>query len=242
MMMELCFISGPKNVIAIFKNSRTVSAKASVVIAIDRLFGTPKHLVPFYDADNSGVESTPHPRSNVEPRHRIHHIVHAQVTKYLSGPDLKPMTNRLMDNIGNQLSSSGIGYDWLEMEDLFAFCQVKLLQASLDAMFGPYLTAINPDFVSDYWKFDKYTPSLLKGFPRFMVPWPWNAREKCLKSLKRYHEYVDRLHHLDGGKEYQGLDPFFGTEFIRKRKEAFSKMEIMNADAIASESLAIIWA
>lgn len=241
-MTELCFVTGPKNISAIFKSSRSFSAKASVVIAIHRLFGTPRHVTKFYDADNSGFEFTPQPWSNVEPNHRIHHIVHVQVIKYLSGSGLKPMTNRLMDNIGKIVSTSGIGYEWVDMPDLFEFCQVKLLNASLDAMFGPYLTALNTDFVSDYWKFDQCTPSLLKGLPRFLASKSWKARDKCLESLKKYNEYVSKLHDADGRKDYQGLDPFFGTEFIRQRKEAFSKMEPMNADAGASEDLAIMWA
>ena len=242
MMTELCFVSGPKNVTTIFKYSRSFSAKASVVIAMDRLFGTPRHIVPFYDADDSGIETQPHPQSNVKPEDRVHHTVHVQVIKYLSGPGLKPMTNRLMDNIGRQVSTSGISYEWLDMPDLFEFCQVKLLYASLDAMFGPYLTALNPDFVKDYWAFDKCTSYLLKGFPRFVVPGSWKARERCLNALKKYNAYANKLHDGDGRKTYEGLDPFFGTEFIRQRKEAFSKMGPMNADAIASEDLAIMWA
>ena len=242
MMTELCFISGPKNVAAVFRYSRSFSAKASVVIAMDRLFGTPKSVVPFYDADNSGIEMQPHPQSNIKPAHRVHHTVHVQVIKYLSGPGLKPMTNCLMENIGKQVSASGIGYEWLDMPDLFEFCQIKLLHAALDTMFGPYLVALNPNFVTDYWKFDKCTSYLLKGFPRCMVRGSWKAREKCLESLKRYNAYANKLHDGDGRQIYEGLDPFFGTEFIRQRKEAFSRMEPMNADAIASEDLAIMWA
>lgn len=242
MFTELYFISGPKNLAAIFKHSRGFSAKANV-IAMDRLFGSPKNIISFYDNDNTGFDSAPHPDANeVKPLHRIHYVVHVQSIKYLSGTGLKPMSARFMENVGKELTSSGIGRVWLEMPDFFEFCQFKLLHASLNAMFGPYLTALSPDFVSDFWKFDQCTTYLLKGFPRFMIPGSWAARKKCLQSLKRYNEYVCRLHEADGSKDYEGEDPFFGTEFIRKRKEAFSKMEPMDADAIASEHLAIMWA
>ena len=242
MFTELAFVSGPKNVALIFRRSKDFAAKASVVIAMDRLFGSPQRTVRFYDDDNSGMEMVPHSYSNVREEDRIHHIVHVQVIKYLSGNGLKPMTQRFMENMGRQIFTSGVGSEWLEMDDLFGFCQVKLLEASLDAMFGPYLTALNPNFVDDYWKFDQSTAYLLKGFPKWIVPQSWKARQRCLDSLKKYNAYANKLHDGDGRKDYEGLDPFFGTEFIRQRKEAMSKMGTFDEDAIAAEDLAIMWA
>ena len=244
MFIELCFVSGPKNVAAIFKHSRNFSAKANVVLAMNNLFGAPKHVIPFYENDNTGINATPHPgANNVKPHHRIHHIVHVQVTRYLSGSGLKQLTTRFLENVGKQMSNSGIGTEWLDIADMFEFCRCKLLPASIDAMFGPYLLAVNPDFASDYWKFDKCTPYLLKGMPRFLASGSWAAREKCLLSMKRYNEYAGRLHRADGSKDYEGVDPFFGTEFTRRRNEVFSKMEpMMDEDAIAAEHLAMIWA
>ncbi|THZ14090.1 cytochrome P450 [Aureobasidium pullulans] len=244
MNVELSFISGPKNVFSLFRQSRKFSAKASVVIAIDRLFGTPKHLVPsFYDHDDTGYDGKPDSGSrDVAPHLRIHHTVHVQVIKYLSGSGLKPMTNKLMENIAKTMLSSGIGGVWLEMEDLFDFCKSKLLHASINSMFGEYLTALHPDFVDDYWKFDDCTTTLVKGFPSFMVPRSWAARRKCLDSLKHWKAYVEKLVDADGRTFYEGLDPHFGSQFIRQRHEGFNKMEPMNADSIASEDLAIMWA
>ncbi|KAG9519407.1 cytochrome P450, partial [Aureobasidium melanogenum] len=244
MNVELSFISGPKNVFSLFRQSRKFSAKASVVIAIDRLFGTPKHLVAsFYDHDDTGYDAKPDVGARDVASHlRIHHTVHVQVIKYLSGSGLKPMTNRLMGNIAKTMLNSGIGGVWLEIDDLFDFCKVKLLHASINSMFGEYLTVLHPDFVEDYWKFDSCTTTLVKGFPSFMVPRSWAARRKCLESLKHWKLYVEKLVDADDRKLYDGLDPHFGSQFIRQRHEAFNKMEPMDADSIASEDLAIMWA
>ena len=180
-------------------------------------------------------ELKPPPRlqSNVPTHHRIHRIVHVQVIKHLSGGGLEPLVNRLMKNISRQLATSGITNEWLDMPDLYEFCQVKLLPASLDAMFGPYRTAINHHFITDYWKFDKCTPYLLKVFPRFLIPGSWSARQKCLESLKAYSDYVGKLYDIDGKPKCKGVDTSFGMEFIMQRKRAFSKMEPMNPDSIA---------
>jgi len=152
------------------------------------------------------------------------------------------MMQRLMGNIGKTMHESGIGGEWLEMDDLFEFCRFKLLHASINSMFGEYLTQLHPDFVADYWAFDACTTTLVKGFPRWMVPESWRARRKCLDSLKHWKAYVDKLAKADGGREYDGVDPFFGSQFIRQRHEAFGKMEPMNADSMAAEDLAIMWA
>ena len=191
MFTELAFVSGPKNVALVFRRSKDFAAKASVVIAMDR-FGSPQRTVRFYDDDNSGMKMVPHSSSNVREEDRTHHIVHVQVIKYLSGNGLKPMTQRFMENMGRQIFTSGVDSEWLEMDNLFGFCQVKLLEASLDAMFGPYLTALNPNFVDDYWKFDQSTAYLLKGFPKWIVPQSWKARQRWLDSLKKYNAYAKK--------------------------------------------------
>jgi hypothetical protein len=194
---ELCFVSGPKNITAIFRNSRRFPANANVIIAMDRLFGAPKHIIPSYEIDNTRVDATPNLHSNnVEPHHRIHHIVHAHVIKYLSGSGLKPLTTHFLEDVTKQISNSGIGSEWLDMPDLFEFCRVKLFHASIDAIFGPHLLTLNLDFVSDFWEFSKCTSYLLKGLPRFLALGSWAAREKCLLSLKRYSDYVSLALHF----------------------------------------------
>jgi hypothetical protein len=227
-----------------FKQSRKFSAKASVAIGIYRIFGTPKQLLPsLYENDDTGSDVLPIPGArDVAPHLRIHHIVHVHSVKYMSGNRVKPITERLMETITKSMLNSGIGGVWLEMDDLFEFYKVKLLHASLNCMFGEYLTALHPSFVDDYWKFDECTPTLVKGLPSFMVPRSWAARRKCLQSLKHWKAYVEKLADADDRTSYHGHDPHFGSELIRQRHEAFNKMEPMNADSIASEDLAIMWA
>ena len=51
-----CPSSSDKNVTAIFMYSCSFSAKTSVIIAVDRLFGTPKHVVLFVMLTNRAMK------------------------------------------------------------------------------------------------------------------------------------------------------------------------------------------
>jgi len=70
------------------------------------------------------------------------------------------------------------------MPDLHSFVQVELFEASVEAMCGPIIFRLNPDFTKEFWEFDRCRPNLFKGYPRWMVPGSYRALYKALKSVK----------------------------------------------------------
>lgn len=242
--VEMSFISGTENLLALFRQSRILTPGATANFAVEHLFGTPKHLIAsLYGFDNTGLDYKPTPGSrNVEPHLRVHHIVYVQAHKYLIGSASKPLSQRLMTAIAGVMHDGGIGDDWLDLNDFFDFCRTKLLRASLDAMFGRQLVGLHPNFVEDFWAFDHCTLTLAKGLPRWMTPCSNRARRRCLESLKSWKVHIDGLAGADGEAKYDEFDPFFESEIIRQRHKAFDRMRPMNADAIASEDLAMVWA
>jgi hypothetical protein len=108
-------------------------------------------------------------------------------------------------------------------------------------MFGQYILTLNPTLCKDFWLFDKYFAYLAKGYPRWMNPSEYRARDKCLAAVKKWHGFV-REHCEDSQCEPDsGYDPKFGAEIMRYRQRMWSKMDAMDVDAAASEDLGFLW-
>lgn len=107
--VRVYLISGADHITSIFKASRELGSKPGLLIALNNILGTPKHIVPFYAADDSGVGLRPHPGSQVDPGYRIGYFQHKAAHKYLTGHDLKSMSDRYLMILQRNLSQLSIG-------------------------------------------------------------------------------------------------------------------------------------
>lgn len=202
----------------------------------------PKETLEFWKWDDSSHHAQPHPDSSVLPHLRIDYLTHSSVARLLTGPGLKPLANRFTKNLMIRLSKSEyLNSEWSQLLDLFAFMQDELFPPAIEAMCGQRLFSINPEFVSDFWAFNKGLPYLAKGYPRWMVPSAYRARDTVLNSLKKWHVAI--------ASEFKSppiamdeWSPDFGVELVRFRHDAWSKMPLINEDAAATEDKGLIWA
>ena len=237
------FVSGSDNISTIFKQTRDLAPKEAVLVALEYVFGLPKPAVAFYEADDSGTAFNAHPNSRVEPHNRIFYLQHKTALMHLSGPALNGLTRRFLDNLRQRISGSSIGSEWVEMPDLYPFLQMELFRASVEAMCGPIIFQLNPNFSEDFWAFDKCVPNLFKRLPRWMIPGSYKALEKALKTVKQWHAIADEQY--DPSQivpNDEGWDQYFGSKLIKDRIAYSKKMGPMDADAIASEDLGLLWA
>ena len=108
-------------------------------------------------------------------------------------------------------------------------------------MFGPNILSLSPTLCEDFWKFDAGIPSLARGYPRWIIPATYQARDKCLASVKRWHNFVRQNFKSMTSRPERDYDPSSGAEIMRFRRNMYSKMEAMDADAEASEDLGLMW-
>ncbi|KAF2662320.1 cytochrome P450 [Lophiostoma macrostomum CBS 122681] len=211
---------------------------------VSSTFGVPRYFQRFFASDTSGLSHTPDPRSNVKPEHRVDYLMHTYIVQYMTGAGLQPLANRFTHNMLHQLHAFHTVADSHELEDLYAFMQEHIFRASISAMFGKLIFQVSPRFCENFWRFEAGVPELAKGFPRWILRNQYRARDVCLADVRRWHETLDqrRLHAADpkvlSDNHY---DDVFGSEVVKRRHAAFSRMELMGADAKASEDLALIW-
>ena len=239
---ELYLISGTQNLKQVWRKSQYLSSKVQVLIGVGTLFGTPKEALDFYEADDSGNNHLPHPDSNIHPENRIHHLTHKTTIELLAGKHLHSLAKSFQTLFEKRVCNLEVGSGWTDMPDLLDLLQSNMFSAAVEAMCGPYLLAASPDFVRDFWAFDSYTPWIIKGYPRILKPTAWRARDRCLEDVKRWHTYVKQHDTTTVVDTESAQDPFYGTGLMRARQSYSSKMKPMNADAVSSADLGLIWA
>lgn len=90
----------------ILKGARNLNSTPGLNLVLQTFFGLPKHIVSFYEADNSGIVAAPIPGTNVPHHYRINHLRFSATQKYLNGPHLNDMTKRFVELLGDQIAKN----------------------------------------------------------------------------------------------------------------------------------------
>ncbi|RYP83964.1 hypothetical protein DL769_001270 [Monosporascus sp. CRB-8-3] len=217
----------------------------AVVFSLKYLLNSPSSVIPFYKADNSGMATTPCKGSTVEHVNRIHFHQARTAQKFLSSQHLLYISEKYLATLERNLNSlhqTGTG-EWAEYPDLYQFLQVQVVRASIATLMGTKILELNPTLIDDFWKFDTNVPLLMRGFPRWLIPGVYRARDRLHTSIKKWHAHAHA--HSDCSKIQQGdpeWEPYFGSKLIRARQNYSLKMKPMNADARAAEDVGLLMA
>ncbi|CAG8975898.1 hypothetical protein HYALB_00006515 [Hymenoscyphus albidus] len=130
------------------------------------------------------------------------------------------------------------GYDHVPHADIVVN---EAAVSIFNALCGPYLLKLNPNFLQDYWDFDRNLQTYLQGIPWFLAPRAYAVRHRVLRAVQDWQQHArDRFKESDIGDD--GDDPFWGTSFFRERQKMFLEMDGFDYTAIASEDFGAIWA
>ncbi|KAI1368064.1 cytochrome P450 [Xylaria arbuscula] len=240
---EFYVVSGVDNLKALFKASSACTSIPFVKFALGHAFGLPARALKLFDKDDSGGNPVPHPHSTVEARNRIDYRVHDSLTRFLEGKGLPSFWNRFAAKITQRLHAmhSRIGADWTYQPDLMKVVGDEATVAILDALCGPYLLALNPDFLESFWNFDRNLQTYLQGIPWFLAPRAYAERKRALNAVKTWQQHA-RDHFTESSIGADGDDPFWGCSFFRERQKMFLEMDGFDHAAIASQDFGAIWA
>ena len=192
------------------------------------MFNTPKEDMDFFRADDSGITHYPHPQSTTMPEDRIFFLMHKATVDCLAGSHLTIAARKFQNALAKQIEAAPVSDTWVEMDDLFAFLQPLICHSTVQAMCGPTFLHSFPGFVEDFWTFNSAMPKLLQGRPRWMIPKAWQARERCIDTIKRWRGSCSKRN-------------FDGNDMIPQRWNHFSKMQGLSDYGAACSDLGILW-
>ncbi len=203
------------------------------------LFGVPEKALSIYKADNSGPFPKPYP--GTQPRNRVDYITHTGLLRGLTGPALIPTTRRFMNALTRRLRRLNLNEDWTLFDDAQTFFHTFAGSALIEAIFGPSLLLINPNFVRDLWRFDAHVPWLARGLPAFLRPEPCECRDTVKNQLKNWYSYARKnfkSSYIDGDEDG---DCFWGSGMVRNRQKELLQIENHDDDALAALDLGLAW-
>ena len=223
-------ISGPENAAEFLKDtSRSLTVTSQSVNFVIQAFGVPKHIAPKF-----------RPQTNTEHGKELHHaIVHM-----LSGARLEKLSDHYYGAVVKDVvkEQEKIGNDWVESPDLCDLVKRLVYEASMYAIYGPYLKELNPTLSDDFFDYDGYVPNLATPGAEWTCKKGIKSRNKMMENIRRWMR-----HGLDHGG-YNGIDeevewePYYGSKSTRTRQQILDAREILDEDARVGHNLVFMWA
>lgn len=233
-------MTGPEFANALWKEPRT-HTRIYKFLAIYNTLGMTKKQLALWIWDDSGIGLTPYPGTNVPPHLRVDHKTWTALSKFLTGPGLKPFFNRFSSNFTDQCSAMDVKSEWTEYPDLLLLVREEFFKAVLKALCGSYFLTICPTFVQDFWQYHDQIAPLGRGYFRWLYPKAYKLRDMCRESVMEWHKFT--RNHLDDAPSGPGhWSPFYGADLMWFREETRSKIPEYNAQAAGADDLGLIWA
>ncbi|OAF98771.1 cytochrome P450 [Paraphaeosphaeria sporulosa] len=227
----------------LFRSSKTLTSKTGTIFALTRILNTPKDVIPFYAADDSGMATKPRKESKIRHEDRIHYWQAHTSQKWLSGASLQLMSETYLSFLDEELSHLNINEEWVEIPDLYRFLQIHVSTAAIKAMMGTKILEMYPNLVKDFWAFDRNVGNYSRLIPRWWMPAAYSVRDRLLKNIGKWTDYAHSMSDCSRtGPDDTHWDPYFGTKLMKAREHAYLKMPAMNLDARASETLGLLFA
>lgn len=234
------FVTGSENITTLWR-FKELDAKAVVCFSLKNFFSTPKNSMKVYAGDSSGVSPKPHGESNIATKDRYYYQNRKAILGFFNGPGLTSMGNRFSALLTKEISRIDVSHEWTDHDDLHRFILNLLIGPAVEALCGPVLLKQNPTFGDELWRMNHDVYYFLKGYPRWFASRAYSNRDKLLRSVKGWHSFArDNFH--DSCIESDGHDPHYGSALMRARQDYLSQIDYLDADALASQDLGLIWA
>ncbi|KAL8994872.1 MAG: hypothetical protein Q9169_005270 [Polycauliona sp. 2 TL-2023] len=238
---RLYFVQGADNIKALWKCSHTATGNFAQRVFLERMFGMPKEALEVYAADTSGPHLQMYPGSNVPFNDRVDHRTHVALTRLLSGKGLPGFYTRYLTNsIASLENHPSIANDWVQMPDLLRFFQHTFGSALVDALCGPILQTINPQFMDDFIQYDGVISELAMGLPRWCSS-GHRIREKLHRSVLQWHAVARSLSRSSPIDRDTDFEPCWGSEYIRTQQQTFQSLKKFDFNAYAASDLGLLW-
>lgn len=225
---DVYVVSGAEYLNAVWKSTKELTSTNGINIALSNMFGTPKSDMKFFEADDSGITHDPFPHTSTRPQDRVFYLMHKATVDSLAGSHLVSSAQSFQTALAKKIEDLPISDDWVEFPDLFNFLRPIISCATIEAMCGSYFVTQYPKFTKYFWQFNADMPKLLQGWPKWLMPGAWVARDRCIETMKKW-------------RKTSSDDNFNGNAMIPQRWSYFSEMKGLSEHGVACSDLGILW-
>jgi hypothetical protein len=207
------------------------------------MFGTPEDKgLDAYRLDNSGPLEKPIRGSDFVSQDRIDHLRRQTLHRALLGPGMASTTSHFRLAIRTRIKVlADHSAEWTISDDFYTLVGKAVSGAIIEALFGPSLLRLCPDFVDDLWTYDSMLHWLVRLIPRWVYSRPHKARDSVLQQIKEWHINAQKNIRENNVTSKESSDPYWGSEMVRHLHKVFGETGKHSNDAISSHDLGLIW-
>lgn len=231
-------IHGTRSVQHVFRCSKELTFEEFALRVAHKVKRLPEKDVALVSKDVSGSARVPLIETPEEDRiwrkfHELyeHHLIGSTAVSGLTELFVGLMNNELDTVCLDRPIEVGID----------EFMRKHMFRASTIALAGHGVFDVDPNFADVFWEYDVDFMPLLYGLPKILCRKGWNARDKCLETVKTYlgqaWQNIDWRAAEETNPEWE---PNFGSRLVREREAAMEKYGL-GLDGRASFQMGLIW-
>jgi cytochrome P450 len=239
---KIYVVHGPENIEVIRKYKTSITSPGIQSFCLIRVFNMALEAVNAYNIDNSGIQQSPLPHSNVAPHNRVDFQTHAGFIQLLSGDGLQRLYMRWSSSFARRLDVLDIRRDeWTESSSIMDFWLPPLVASLNEALAGPILETLNPNFTQNFIAFVPYAHALMKGLPRWLAPEAHRLRNSLTRDVKQWQDIARGCFRAQDVASDGDSDPWWGSAFFRHRQQYLMAVDAWDHEAVASSDFGLLW-
>lgn len=203
--------------------------------ALPTLYKMNRGEIKRWEDDKSGVAKSPIPGTEGMPtRQRLWYTYEHIYTEYLGRPQYtKPLVDAFRRNLGQTLERYPVG-EWAEV-NVEEFCRRQVAESAVEALFGPELIKLSPDFMDRFWSFDSQVFKLVLGLPKWMNTAPFQTHDRYLAAIQKWLDAAETGFDWNSPEATAEWEPRFGgrapRELVKWMRETGWRSEVIAATA-----------
>lgn len=171
----------------------------------------------------------------------LYHQTHS-AQKYLAAPYLGPLAERYLRFFRESVDRLVIGEDWMDHPDLYAFLQLTVSRANVEAMMGSDILKVNPGLIEHFWQAKRNAPAYFRGWPRWLVPRAFRERDRVVDEIAKWQEHaLANANVMQTGPGDPDWEPVLGSRYEKARLQYMLKMKPLTARVRASEDWGLMF-
>lgn len=228
----------PEIIRRIWKVSASLDFRPLAVHFFRKACGMSQEAANLYLNDETGNYAKPVPGTNCPEDLRVYRKIYESDRRALIGPGLEPTLQRFINAFSRRMSAF-MSEEWIEVEDFWTLIQNTVGAAEIEAIFGPKLLEMHPDFIRLFFEFDLLVPSFLKmlSFGRAeRIRYKLHSKFRLwLRRTRETYTKASKSDDSDGGDD----DRHWGSHWTRYRHMDFQ--HFFDDDALASHDVGVAW-
>ena len=239
---RICLVQGPENIAALWKYRSDITTSAHQTFVLKTVLGMDPKAVSMYEQDDTGTGMDPNPGARpIAPQNRIDHITHTGFHKLLISQGLPKLFERWVASFDHRRRRLDIRNQWTSQGDMLEFWTLPLTAALNEALAGPLLEIINPNFNKQFVEFLWTAPIMMRGLPECLLPSLFSLRDKLVASVEQW-QAVARAKFTVTDTEANGkADPWWGSDFFQERQKLLLEVDNWDEKAVAVSDFGFLW-